>query len=96
MRCREYDGLALQLWRTGAGWGAAASKRATCLPRRGNVGTEGPTHDATVQDAPPQNPVLPIEVGSIGQPPELAPLRQLRGTARVPQHIYGVIVGSSV
>ena len=82
----------------GLGGGAAASKRATCLPRRGpaNVGTEGPTHHATVQDAPPQNPVLPVEVGSIGQPLELAPLRQLRGTARVPQHIYGVIVGSSV
>ena len=82
----------------GLGGGAAASKRATCLPRRGpaNVGTEGPTHHATVQDAPPKNPVLPVEVGSIGQPPELAPLRQLRGTARVPQHIYGVIVGSSV
>ena len=59
----------------GLGGGAAASKRATCLPRRGpaNVGTEGPTHHATVQDAPPQNPVLPVEVGSIGQPPELAP-----------------------
>ena len=82
----------------GLGGGAAASKRATCLLRRGpaNVGTEVPTHHATVQDAPPQNPVLPVEVGSIGQPPELVPLRQLRGTARVPQHIYGVIVGSSV
>ena len=51
----------------GLGGGAAASKRATCLPRRGpsNVGTEGPTHDATVQDAPPQNPVLPVASGPL-------------------------------
>ena len=46
--------------------GAAAVKRATCLLRSGsaNVGTEGPTHHAAVQNAPPQDPVLPVEVGS--------------------------------
>ena len=50
----------------GLGGGAAAGKRATCLLRSGsaNVGTEGPTHHAAVQNAPPQDPVLPVEVGS--------------------------------
>ena len=39
----------------GLGGGAAAGKRATCLLRRGsaNVGTQGPTHNAAVQNAPP-------------------------------------------
>ena len=73
-------------------------KRATCLLRSGsaNVGTEGPTHHAAVQNAPPQDPVLPVEVGSTSQLPKSAPLSQLREVARVPQHIHGVIVGSSV
>lgn len=82
----------------GLGGGATASKRATRLLRRGsaNVSTEGSTHHAAVQDAPPQNSVLPVEVGSTGQLPELAPLRELRVADRYPQHIHGVIVGSSV
>ena len=77
--------------------GGAAGKRAACLLRRGsaNIGTEGPTHHAAVQNAPPQDPVLPVEVCSTGELPELAPLRQVRGAAGVPQHIHGVIVGSS-
>ena len=53
-------------------------------------------HHAAVQNAPPQDPVLPVEVGSTSQLPKSAPLSQLREVARVPQHIHGVIVGSSV
>ena len=52
----------------GDGWASQKKKkkRATCLLRSGsaNVGTEGPTHHAAVQNAPPQDPVLPVEVGS--------------------------------
>ena len=71
-------------------------KRATCLLRSGsaNVGTEGPTHHAAVQNAPPQDPVLPVEVGSTSYLPESAPLGQLRGVARVPQHMHGCHVCS--
>ena len=38
-----------------------------------NVGSVSPTHQAAMQEAPPEDSVLPVKIGSIGQLPNALP-----------------------